>query len=235
MRPDLSLPRQAAAKSVALLSVAVSWLATAAQTSAISLLRQVLTVGTLTRSSAQTLFQRARRLFEGPVRRVVAGPIRTGLFGRRIDVSILVTLLAPVLALATAWWLGSTVGYETLEQWIRGTWYGTSPSAFVFLAAALLVALGAVSAGVNSGLVPTALLVAAPTFGAAVTRYGTEVTYSWGTKVVSLPNAVGVAAVLALAFGVPFAVGGFLVGTAIRRLVAVFDRGSGPASSPGNV
>jgi hypothetical protein len=96
---------------------------------------------------------------------------------------------------------------------------GTNPSTLVFVAVAVLVALGAVSAAVNSGLVPTTLLVAAPVFGATVTRYGTEVRYSWGTGVVSLPDAVAVAAAVAAVFGVPLAVCGFLLGAGLKHAV----------------
>ena len=184
------------------------------------------------RSVVQTSRTKTRWALDGPVRRVITGPVRDGLLGRRVDVSFVVVLLAPVLALGTAWWVGSTVGYETLEEWVRGTWNGTRPTVAVFAATALLVALAAISAAVNSGLLPTTVLVAAPIFRAAVTRYGTEVAYSWGTTVVSLPEAVGVATAFALAFGFPLAVVGFLVGTAIRRVVAVVARGSGPSSSP---
>ncbi|MFC6989376.1 hypothetical protein ACFQJD_12905 [Haloplanus sp. GCM10025708] len=144
-------------------------------------------------------------------------------------------LVAPLLALGTAWWVGTSVGYAALEGWVRGTWNGTNPSLVVFLAVALLVGLGAVSAARNSGLLPTTLLVSAPVFGAAVTRYGTEVTYSWGTAVVSLPDAVGVATAVAFGFGVPIAVCSFLVGIAIRRVLAVFDYRSGPPSDPDRV
>jgi hypothetical protein len=128
--------------------------------------------------------------------------------------------------------VGSTVGYGALEQGVRGTWDGTDPSGVVFLAVALLVALGTLSTAINSGLVPTTLLVSAPVFGAALTRYGTTVTYSWGTTVVSLPDAVGVAAAFAFLFGLPLAACSFLLGITIRRLAAVvadgFDTASGP-------
>ncbi|WP_206674359.1 MULTISPECIES: hypothetical protein [Halolamina] len=152
------------------------------------------------------------------------------LVGRRTDVSLLAVLLAPVLALAATWWVGSTVGYETLATWVRGTWFGTAPSLAVFVAAGALIVLGAISAAANSGVLPTSLLVSAPIFGAAVTRYGTTVTYTWGTEVVSLPNAVGMAILLALGFGLPIAVTGFILGGLVRRIVTVFRGQSGPAA-----
>lgn len=171
-----------------------------------------------------------RQILTGPVRRVLAGPVRIGLLGRRSDVSLLVVLLAPVLALGTAWWVDIAIGFETLEGWVRGTWYGTDPHLVVFLWIAVLLAAGAVSVALNSGLLPTTVLVAAPVFGAVVTRYGTTVARGSDTVVVSLPNAVGVAAVLALLVGVPLGVCSFLLGSAVRRLADVFRRESGPSS-----
>lgn len=232
MRPDTSSLRTLGASSVALASVVLSWIASAAGRVATRLWRLLAAFRRATRSAARTARTRARRVLAGPVRRALTGPVRTAVLGRRPDVSLLAVLLAPVLALGAAWWVGTTVGYGTLEAWVHGTWDGTGPSLVVFLAVALLVALGAISAAINSGLLPTTVLVAAPVFGASVTRYGTEVAYSWGTRVVSLPEAVGTATVLAFGFGVPIAVCGFLFGTAARRVVRVFTRGSGPSSSP---
>jgi hypothetical protein len=81
---------------------------------------------------------------------------------------------------------------------------------------------------VNSGLVPTTLLVAGPVFGAVLTRYGTET----GTTVVSLHNAVVVACGAALFVGVPFGVAAFYLGAAVRRVVRAVAGGSGPAGRP---
>jgi len=179
--------------------------------------------------------RRLRSLFAGPVRRGLAGPVREALFGRRVEVSLLAGLLSAPLALATTWWAGSTVGYATLERWVRGTWYGTDPALVVFFGVAALLALATASAAVNSGLVPTTLLVAGPVFGASVTRYGTGVTYEYGAAVVSLPNALGVAALFAVAFGVPIALCGFVLGSALRRVAAVLAGRTGRSSRPENV
>jgi len=173
---------------------------------------------------------RGRAVLDGPVRRALAGPVRAALFGRRTEVSLVVALFAPLLAAAAAWVIGG-IGFETLLDWAEGTWDGTDPSSFVLLSAAALVALAAVSAAVNSGLVPTTLLVAGPVFGAAITRYGTTVERVYGTHVVSLPEAVGVAALLALAVGVPLALAGFVLGAAARRVVRTLT--DGPAGSVG--
>jgi hypothetical protein len=172
---------------------------------------------------------RIRAVLGGPVRRALVGPVRTGLLGRRVEVSLLVTLLAPLLALVAAWWVGG-VGFETFLAWVEGTWSGTDPYPVVLVAGAALVALAIVSAGVNSGLLPTTLLVAGPVFGAAVTRYGTTVERGTGTAVVSLPEAVGVAALFAVAVGLPLAVVGFLLGVAARRVARTLLERSEPGS-----
>ncbi|MFB6252652.1 MAG: hypothetical protein ABEI27_13390 [Halobellus sp.] len=181
-----------------------------------------------------TASRRARVVLSGPVTAFVYGPLRVAVFGIRRDVSLLVGLLSPALALGTAWWVGSTVGYETLTAWVRGTWYGTDPSLAIFLAVAGLIALGAISAGVNSGLLPTGVLVSAPVFGAAVTRYATTVTYSWGQYAVSLPDAVGTALVVAFAFGAPIALVGFVIGCGLRRVARVLVGRAGPPSTVDN-
>ncbi|MFC6940345.1 hypothetical protein ACFQE8_10280 [Salinirubellus sp. GCM10025818] len=172
-----------------------------------------------------------RDLLGGPVRRALVGPVRTALLGRRAEVSLAVALSGLVLAVGAAWWVGD-LGFETLLRWVEGTWAGTDPRAFVLAGAAALVALAAVSAGVNSGLVPTTMLVAGPVFGAAVTRYGTTVERGTGTAVVSLPEAVGVAALFAVAVGLPLAAVGFVLGVAARRVVHVFADGSGRPPVP---
>lgn len=84
----------------------------------------------------------------------------------------------------------------------------------------------------NSGDLPTGVLVSATVFGAAVTRYGTEVTYSSRSAAVSLPDAVGLAVLIAVVFGVPIALVGFLLGSAVRRVVTAVGGGSGPSSRP---
>lgn len=185
-------------------------------------------------SLGTTAYSKSSMVLSGPVKQFVAGPLRAVLLGKRRDASLLVALLSPVLALITAWWVGSTVGYETLTVWVRGTWFGTEPSLAIFLGVSGLLVLGAISAGVNSGLLPTGLLVGAPIFGAAVTRYGTTVTYTWGSQVVSLPNAVGMAILFALGLGVPVTVSGFVLGRALHHVVRVCGGQSGPSSAVEN-
>ncbi|ERG94207.1 hypothetical protein [Haloquadratum walsbyi] len=181
-----------------------------------------------------TTHSKSSMVLSGPVKQFVTGPLWVVLLGKRRDVSLLIALLSPVLALVTAWWVGSTVGYETLTAWVRGTWFGTEPSLAIFLGVSGLLVLGAISAGINSGLLPTGLLVGAPIFGAAVTRYGTTVTYTWGSQVVSLPNAVGIAVLFALGFGVPATVSGLVLGRALRNVVRVYGGRSGPSSAAEN-
>jgi hypothetical protein len=186
------------------------------------------------RSLCATVYDSTGAVLSGPVTQFVVGPLRVVLLGQRRDVSLLMTLLSPILALGTAWWVGSTVGYNTLTTWVRGTWFGTDPSLTIFLALGGLLALGAISAGVNSGLLPTGLLVSAPVFGAAVTRYGTTVTSSWGSQVVSLPDAVGMATLIAVGFGLPITIAGFVIGRALRHVVRVYGGRAGPPSTVEN-
>lgn len=235
MRPDVSSIRAAATTVVSVLSVSMSRIESVRRTVTGWLWIALRVTGRRTRSVTRTTSTRTRRVFDGPVKRAVTGPIRTGLLGRREDLSLLTVLLAPILAAGTAWWVGSTMGYATLEQWVHGTWYGTQPSIVVFLGVAFLVAIGTVSVALNSGFLPTLVLVGAPIFGTAVTRYGNELTYHWGTSVVSLPNAVGVATVYAVGFGFPLAVCSFLLGLAARRILTILDFGSGPSSNPDRV
>ncbi|QGA83203.1 putative membrane protein [Halomicrobium sp. LC1Hm] len=185
---------------------------------------------TIARSTLVSGTRKGRSLLSGPVKRGLAGPVRDALLGRRVAVSLLAGLLSAPLALLTTWWVRSTMGYTTLEAWVRGTWYGTEPALVVFLGVAALLVLATASAAVNSGLVPTTLLVAGPVFGVGVARYGTTVTYEYGASVVSLPDAVAIAALFAVAFGTPIAVCGFVLGSALRRVTAVLADGAGPLS-----
>lgn len=204
--------------------------------SAVSLLfAWTATAITAVAAGTRTAAERVRGLLVGPGARIVGGPVKSGLFGRRLDVSLVAALLAPVLALATAWWVGSTVGYDVLADWAVGTWTGENPVMLVFVAAGALVGLGAVSAAVNSGLVPTTLLVVAPAFGAGVTRYGTTVQRYGGPDVFSLPEALAFGAFVGLAVGVPLGVLGFVLGVGLRRVVDVLRGDSGPSARPERV
>ncbi|WP_435118945.1 hypothetical protein [Halolamina sp. C58] len=213
MRPDRNSLQSVTGAAAATVAFLVTRFAETGS-SALELLRRVVARvrGLLKRGK-----RRAVELLAGPGKRFVTGPLRAALLGRETRRSLGALLSAPVLALAVAWWVGSTVGYATLVAWVRGTWFGTAPSLAVFAAVAALLLLATASAAVNSGLLPTTLLVSAPIFGAAVTRYGTTVTYAWGAEVVSLPNAVGTATAIGLGFGVPIAVAGFLLGSVLRR------------------
>jgi hypothetical protein len=156
--------------------------------------------------------------------------------GRRGAVSALVVALAPVLAVLGAWAVASTGGYEPLVDRVLGTWTGRAPSTLVFAAVGLLVAAATASAAVNSGLVPTTLLAAAPVFGAAATRYGNRVVDpGLGPSVVSLPEAAAFAGGAALAVGVPVGVAGFCLGAAVRRVVRAVGRGGQPSPGPDGV
>ncbi|WP_254272770.1 hypothetical protein [Haloarcula marina] len=229
MRPPSSSLRSSFETAVALAVAALSWVAAVARTVTARAWNALLALAARFRSAARTGFDRGRRLFAGPIRELVTGPVRDALFGRRLSLSLLVLLLTVPLALGSAWWVGTNVGYGTLVELVSGTWDGTNPALGVFLAAAALVTLGAVSAGVNSGLLPTSVLVTAPVFGAALTRYGTTVETYGGTGVVSLPEAVAYAAFLGVTIGVPLALCGFLLGAGFRHVGLVLTDGAGPS------
>lgn len=143
--------------------------------------------------------------------------VRTGLFGRDVNVSLVAALLAVPLALGTAWWAGATVGADQFAEWTVATLTGESTHSVVFLAAAALVALGTVSGAVNSGFLPTYLLVVSPLFGVGLARYGTEYTVVDRTYVVSFGDAFADGLGAAIVIGLPVAAVGFLLGAAVRR------------------
>lgn len=157
----------------------------------------------------------------GPVVRVVRGPLAALVLGRRAAVAVILAGLAPILAVLTAGLVATTVGYHPLEQWLVGTWTGTDPRIAVFVGAALLVGLAAAGAVAQAGLVPTSVLVAAPVFGVAITRYGTTVSTYGGERVVSLPEAVAVAAGVAAIGSVAVVAVGYPLGAATRRAVRI--------------
>lgn len=157
------------------------------------------------------------------------------LLGRRTDVSVLTVLLSPVLALAPAWWIAvsPSIGYRRIAALVQGTWVGTNPSLAVFVTVGVLITLGAISAAVNSGIIPTTFLVSAPIFGVGATRYGTTLSYSGGAEVgvVSLPSAIGTAIFFAVSIGIPLSAVGFLLGSLSSRIIRVFQSHSAPTSS----
>lgn len=154
---------------------------------------------------------------DGRVRPFLLGPVKTVVIGRRPGVSAALVVGSIVAAGAVAWWVAATTGYLPLQTWAEETIAGTQPHAIVFFGVAGLVALGAAVAAVNSGIIPTAMVVAAPLFGAAITRYGTPHTEPfYGSQVVSLPQAVEFAAAAVLLVGVPLAVFGFVLGELLR-------------------
>ncbi len=219
MRSDWSSLQSAATDATMFLVVTVERIAGAIRSMTLTIWDLLHRLTRAVWSLGASAHSKSRMVLSGPVKQFVTGPLRTVVLGTRHDVSLVIALLSPVLALVTSWGVVSTVGYETLTVWVRGTWFGTDPSLAIFLAVGSLLVLGAISAGANSGLLPTGLLVSAPIFGAAVTRYGTTVTYTWGNQVVSLPNAVGMAILFAAGFGLPVAVCGFVLGRTLRHIV----------------
>ncbi|WP_276271654.1 hypothetical protein [Haloarcula litorea] len=232
MSPTAPSSLRSAVSTAATLLAGLCWIAVEAARTGLELLFSLARRSwTAVASAGAVIARRTDALLRGPVRDALTGPVRRGLLGRRLDVSAVVVLLAPVVAIATAWWVGSTVGYHTLEQWVRGTWTGTDPALLVFVAVGALLALAALCAALNDGLLPTVVLSSAPVVGATVTRYGTDAAY-WGTDVVSLPEAVTIAALVGLAVGVPVAVVGSLVGVTLRRVAGVLGRPPGGLSRP---
>lgn len=155
---------------------------------------------------------------------VARGPIKILLFGRSATVSIATVLLAVVLTPTIAWWVATTTGYPPIETLVTETWQGTNPHLIVFGITGLLIALGTVSAAVNAGLLPTHLLVSAPLFGLAVTRYGTEVTYVTGeVETISLPAALEFATAVGVLGSVPITLVGFVLGVLIHRAITRLD------------
>jgi len=225
MRPVRPSLQSAADRAVSTLVFAAALLVDAT-TSAASLLWRALGDVARRLHSAWRRGRGSASELSGPAKRFATGPLRAFLLGRRTGRSVVLTLSSPVLALATAWWVGSTVGYESLVASVRGTWFGTDPALPVFAAVGALLLLAAASAAANSGVLPTTLLVSAPVFGAALTRYGTTVTYTWGAEVVSLPSAVGFAVVIGVGVGAPIAVVGFCLGFLTRRAAVAIRRPS---------
>ena len=220
--------RTAATTSLVLAAGALAWVASWTRSAVERLWRWLRTAVELARSVATRAGARTRDVAAGPARDLATGPVRTALLGRRTDASLLVVLTAPVLAAVAAWWVLTAVGGPgTLGNWVTGTWSGTDPSVALAVAVTLVVAAGATSAAVNSGLLPTTVLVAGPVFGALLTRYGTE-----SPRLVSLPDAVVFAAGVAVVGGELLGVLSFVVGAGVRRVVRVLVGGSGPAGRP---
>jgi hypothetical protein len=173
------------------------------------------------RTGAVGLGCRGAALARDPVWRSIRDPLTRVLFGRRTALSVSLLGLGAALSLGTAVAVSATVGYRSLARWLVGTWTGTDPQSTIFVGAAVLVAVAAASAAANDGLVPTTLLVAGPLFGAAITRYGTVVSTYGGERVVSLPDAVAVAAGVAAVGGLAVVAVGYPLGVACRRGVRI--------------
>lgn len=153
------------------------------------------------------------------------------LLGRHVGVSIATVLLAVLVATVTALWVGATVGAEQLAEWTVSTWRGEPSHGVVLASVAALVALGAVVAALNSGVLPTFVLVASPLFGTGLARVGAEYTVAGTTYTVSFGDAVADAAGAAILIGAPLAVVGFLLGEIARRTMRGRFGGAGSSLS----
>lgn len=185
----------------------------------------------LVTSRGLSVTRRLGSTLTGPTTRGLLLRAWRGLVGRRPDVTAAAAFVAPVLALGTEWWVVDAYGYRQVEVWVFGTWNGSDPQSIVFLGVAALVALAAGYAAVNSGLLPSTLLVMGPVFGIGFARYG----LTTGQHTVGIPNAAGVAAVLALLYGVPIGATGFVLGTILRRTAGALGWNRGGDPVPENV
>ncbi|AFO58242.1 hypothetical protein [Natrinema sp. J7-2] len=164
--------------------------------------------------------------------RSLASVVSPWLVGRRPVASLAVGVLAAILALAVAAGVGMTIGSSRVADLVVETWTGAEFHVEVVAATCLVVGIGAVSAAITGGFVPTFALVASVPFGVGLARYGIEYTVGHMTVVVSLPEAFADGAGAAIVIGLPLAVGSYLVGVSVRR-VADSDRGnSGPGIRP---
>ncbi|MFD1524995.1 hypothetical protein ACFR9S_01585, partial [Halolamina salina] len=128
MRPDRPSLQSVTDTAVSTLALLVQRLLDAAVTTYRFLRRLLRRVLRRSRELWSRGRRRAGELLSGPAKRFVTGPLRAVLLGRRTDLSLLVVLASPALALAVAWWVGSAVGYESVVASVRGTWLGTDPS-----------------------------------------------------------------------------------------------------------
>ncbi|ELY88526.1 hypothetical protein [Natrinema altunense] len=152
--------------------------------------------------------------------------------GRRPAASLAVGFLAAVLALAVAAGVGTTIGSGRVADLVVETWTGAELHVEVVAATCLVVAIGAVSAAVTRGFVPTFALVASVPFGVGLARYGIEYTVGHMTAVVSLPEAFADGAGAAIVIGLPLAVVSYLVGVSVRRAADSDGGSSGPGLHP---
>lgn len=150
----------------------------------------------------------------------LAAAVRQSVVGESPATSTFAVALGVVLAAASAWAVGTTIGIETLADRVLETLSGQAIDTAVLQAGAALVALAALAALAGAGLLPAVLLGSGPVFGAAVTRYGAEYEFLGSTHTISLMEASLDAAGAALVVGAPLAVAGFALGVAVRRVVA---------------
>lgn len=182
----------------------------------------------LLRSTATSIGAHAAEVSRADATKRLVRRVSRGLVGVRRDVSALTLVVAPLLALVTEQWVARSYGYRRIQSSAVGTWTGTDPHGAVFVAVALLIALAAGFTVVNSGLIPATVLVTGPLFGVGFARYGLAEPY--GT--VGIPEATTSGVTVAVAFGVPLGLAGFLVGTALRRAIGHFDDRRGLNGGP---
>ncbi|MBZ6496730.1 hypothetical protein [Natrinema longum] len=165
--------------------------------------------------------------------RSLVSAVPSWLVGNRLDRSMVTVLLAAVLGLAVAVGAGTTIGSDRVADLVVETWTGAEFHVEVAVAACLLVGIGALSAAITSGFLPTFALVASVPFGIGLGRYGTVYAVEQFTMVVSLPEAIADGTGAAIVVGLPLAVLGYLVGASLRRIAGSNGGRFGPRFRPG--
>jgi hypothetical protein len=116
-------------------------------------------------------------------------------------------------AWAVASWVAASGSYLRIAHDLPT--YGGSFGAWFYLLGGTVVAVAALAAALDAGVLPTVLLAAAPVFGWALNHTSAPIDPGY---------AVTFPAEVALLYGLCFGLVGFLLGSAIRRLVALPTR-----------
>lgn len=139
--------------------------------------------------------------------RSVAATSEIDLVGRPISAAV-VTCLAVVAAVGTGHYVERTQSYLSI-QYALPTYDGSVGPLFYVLGG-LLLALAALSAVIDAGLLPTVTLAGAPVLGWAVTHFSSSITPHYA---ITFPLE------MAILYGGVFGVTGYLAGTIARRVL----------------
>jgi len=183
--------------------------------------------------------------------------IWAGIVGRHRKTSLIAILSAPITASVVGLLIWSTYGYRhvenvvigdthSLSQWVAGIRGPTGPTAIALLGLITLVALATILSAKNSGLLPTFALVMGPIFGIGLSRYGLLIEHFSPSKLhrlfgttamhfetVGAVETLGTALFLALLWGIPIGIVGFVLGTLSRRIGRLFRPNNGQSGVSG--